>query len=501
MNYFLNKSQSYIFVSLFLVSLILRIFFLLYYNFDGFYGQDSYAYADYSKQFAEAISKLQIPPNFYWPIGFYVVTALFHFCFFVSINQAALLVSLIAGSLLPGMIYFLCCELLSDSYETFKVKQLSFIAGLITLFCGALVKSSIVVMSDSLAMLLLISSVYWLFKYIKRTARKYLVISMICFSYGMMTRYANGLFLLVIITGLARMYIYSDGKKKIFFDSIIAFLAGAIVFAPQLYYISKFGIAYMNSPNGELPWVARWSITNFFAKDFYGFEGITHYKIWNGLYYLSPVFHPMYLSLFGFSFAYGIFSAMKKKFSAIHWILLLWFFIYYVYLSGNPYQSIRYTLSYFPVIVFIAVYGIGEIKIRTSLKNLYIGTALVLMTFYLMYDTNKFIEKKNQESGIITWAEKNIPRGSLVFSFGITGALNHYTNINAREFYSSDYEQVKQSLDSTKTASYFVFPLEVLQTQWKGLNAGMNYEKLKTNNDLREVSSSGDYTIFKVNQK
>src|ERR1041385_6818373 len=59
--------------SLFLLALLIRIGVILIARFDGLYGQDAFAYLDYTRQIIAG--KLTGP--FYWPLGYPLVAALF----------------------------------------------------------------------------------------------------------------------------------------------------------------------------------------------------------------------------------------------------------------------------------------------------------------------------------------------------------------------------------------------------------------------------------------
>ena len=64
------KSNTYYFLLLFAISFIFRLIFILAFQFDGLYGQDAYVYYDYSKIFYTSVLNFQVPPNFYWSIGY-----------------------------------------------------------------------------------------------------------------------------------------------------------------------------------------------------------------------------------------------------------------------------------------------------------------------------------------------------------------------------------------------------------------------------------------------
>ena len=46
------------------------------YRFDGLYSQDSFAHYDYARQIWEQIQRWQMPPTYWWPIGYSSLVAL-----------------------------------------------------------------------------------------------------------------------------------------------------------------------------------------------------------------------------------------------------------------------------------------------------------------------------------------------------------------------------------------------------------------------------------------
>ena len=109
-----EKSNTYNFILLFVLSFIFRLLLIIVFRFDGLYGQDAYAYLEFSKKFYEALTAFQIPPNFYWPIGFYLFTSVFTILTLGNIDLAGLLVSLNSGSLCAGFVYLLAYEIVQN---------------------------------------------------------------------------------------------------------------------------------------------------------------------------------------------------------------------------------------------------------------------------------------------------------------------------------------------------------------------------------------------------
>ena len=493
-----GKSNTYYFIFLFFLSFVFRVIIIIAFKFDGLYGQDAYAYLEFSKKFYEAITQFQIPPNFYWPTGFYLFTSVFTIFTAGNIDLAALLVSLNSGALCAGFVYLLAYEITKGINETAR-KNLSLYSGLITAFSPILVKSSIVIMSDSLGLMFAAWGMWQFVKYFNTGKLKNIISAFIVFSLAIMTRYA---FALLAVPLIIYLIYYLTVQKPVRFknikDSLIAFVIGLIIFIPQLYYLFSYGVSYLQYEGEHGTWAAEWSFLNFFRKDFMTFDGTMHYKLWNGLYYLSPVFHPMYLLIFGIPFLTGLYLLIKRKQKSILVLLFGWIAVYYFYLSGNPFQSLRYTMSFLPAMAIVSAYGLAEIKIKGLYKNIFLYAGLILFVVYGVHHINGFANQKNTELEIVNKVSTVIPDGSTVFAFDITLAINHNTKLRADEFFNNTEEELKNKINTSKNDIYLILPVENIKSQWKGLPLEKKYEFIKSNYPLQTVTAIDKFTIFRI---
>lgn len=492
------KSNTFYFILLFVLSFIFRLLLIIVFRFDGLYGQDAYAYLEFSKKFYEAITQFQIPPNFYWPIGYYLFTSVITIFMSGNIDLAGLLVSLNSGSLCAGFVFLLAYELASEFDKKQRIR-LSLYAGLITAFSPILVKQSIVIMSDSLGLMFAAWGMWQFVKYFNEGRSKNVVFAFIMFSFAVMTRYA---FALLVVPALAylifNLSVQKPLRRKYIKDVLIASLIGLIIFAPQLYYIFSHGVSYFQYEGEHGTWAAGWNVLNFFKNEFMTFDGTKHYKLWNSLYYLSPAFHPMYLLIFGIPFLSGLYLLVKKKQNGILILMLGWIAAYYLYLSGNPFQSLRYTMSFLPAMAIISAYGLAEINIKSLYKNIFLYAGLVLFILYVVYHISAFTEQKNSELEVVNFVKSGIPGNSTIFAFDITLAVNHYTDFEAEEFFNNSEEQIKNKIDSSAGDTYIILPVKSIITQWKGLPLEKKYDFLRSNYPLQTVTQVNRFTIFNI---
>jgi len=296
--------------------------------------------------------------------------------------------------------------------------------------------------------------------------------------------------------------IYKNGKIKVTInlDLIYAVITGFIIFLPQLLYIIKYGIPYFRY-KGETPtWASSWNPLNIFRSDFFTVEGSLHYRLINGLFYMSPAFQPLLLSIFGLTFISGLYKSIKNLNRTLLIFLVIWIAVYIIYLSGSPYQSIRYTLCFFPAIIILSVYGLAEMNIKRFYKSVYVISGLILLSAYSFYDFSKFAERKNKEMECVAWVKDHVPAGSDLFTFEVTGAVKYYTGLDAKEYHSYYYSDIKLLTDTTKEKTYLLLPVVRINTQWKGLPIERSFDSLKNYLNPISLGKVNDYEGFLISK-
>ncbi len=357
-------------------------------------------------------------------------------------------------------------------------------------------------MSDSLAIMFASWSMWQVVKYTNAYKLKHLIYAAVTLSLSVMTRYGYSLLVVPVIIFI----IYSSVKNKkkagiLIRDIAIGSVFGIIVFAPQLYYVLQTGIPNFHTEGGVGIWPAMWSFLNFFRKDFTTFDGTMHYRMWNVLYNFSPVFHPFYLSLFGFSFLAGAYLLLKKK----NYIAIIfassWFLIYYLFFSGGAYQALRFLISFMPVMIIVSAYGLAEIKIKESYKKAFLYLGLAALVLFIFYHMSTFTVQKDKEFEVVNWVNANIPDTSTVFAFDVTLAINHYTKIKADEFFNNKQNELKNKIDSSVHNVYFILPVENIKTQWKGLPMEKKYDFITSNYPLQNIGTVNKFSILELQKQ
>jgi hypothetical protein len=489
------KRNIDVFALLFIISFAIKFTILIIYKFDGFYGQDSYAYYDYSKSFISSINKLNIPANFYFPVGFYIFTYIANILSFGNTPLAALSVSLISSSIIPAVTFLMSFELLKNCFNENEARIISVFSGIIMCTSGSLIQAGIVIMSDSLGLLLALMSVYILIKYVESGKLIYSIFSFSFLSFSIITRYINVLFILLFIIVIFTGYIFFKNNINLKHLSL-SLLIAAFIFLPQLYYILKFGVSYLRPEEGPGQWTTQWSLLNFFKKDFFIADGTFNYKIWNSVYYAAVIFHPMNFLFFGVFFISGLYIIVANRYKLLILFLFTWIALFYIFLNGMPLQVSRYTLIYSPAITIISSIGIFKTITNISLRKIIFSSLLLILFCSGIYRINNFMRQKNSDMQVVEYVNNKLETKSMLFSFFITGTINHYSPKKSIELYYFNKNEIKEIIDSAKSNIYFIIPETTINKQWKGMTLEQTFNFVKLNYNPEKIGELDIYTIY-----
>lgn len=490
----LFKKNINVFFLLFTLSLFIKLIILSVYKFDGFYGQDSYAYYDYSKSFIDSVNNFSLPPNFYFPVGFYLLTYIFNILTFGNTSIASLCVSLISNSLIPPVTFLLSYELIKNYFDERETRLISILSGILLCFSGSFIQAGIVIMSDSPGLFLALTSLYFLIKYSDTNKLIYSVLSFSFLSFSIITRYINVLFIPLFI--LAIIMQYKSLKKVNYKHLILSLLIASVISLPQMYYIFKYGISYLRPEEGSGQWTTQWSLLNFFRKDFFIADGSFRYSLMNSIYYAAVIFHPMNFLIFGVFFFTGTYFIMINWYRSIFLYLILWILIFYIFLAGMPLQVSRYTLVYFPPVAVISSIGFFKMKVIYPYRKIIFAFLLLILFSSGMYRINNFIGQKNRDLKVVEYVNNNLKRNSTLFSFFITGTINHYSPKKSLEMYYYNSSRIKEIIDSSGTDVYFIIPENVIINQWRGLTLEQTFNFVKANYNPVKINEFDIYSVY-----
>ncbi len=477
-------------LTLFVLSLALRVALVAHYGFDGLYGQDPYAYYQFAEGVRAALLAGDALPPFFWPLGYPLLLA-GAFSLFGTSAMVGQAVSLALGAALTPLVYTLARQL------GIQVPGALAAAALMTV-CGQAMQSSLVIMADVPALFWALLSAVILTR--APGDRRTLFLAAFTLALGGITRW--------LTLGLAipwALYTLSGwGWRLRLRETSIALLAAALVIAPQWHYS-----ATTPYPPLEHPWVTGWHPQHFLQRDFTNPDGQFHYVQVNALYYAQPFYDPYYLApVFTLFLLGGVVTTLRERQRRRLLLLVPWLLLPYLFLSGIPYQNIRFPLIVVPAVVILAGAGLERlltfrparvpIPVRTAVfvVVLVAGAAHTASASRTVIDT--FVTNQQRDKQTAHWALARIPDGAAVYTFGLTLTLQHYGDtLNVVEIYYETPETLAGRYVRGQ-ADYLLLNLYNIETQWRGREPEAAYRWLADVRGLTEIDRYGYYTLFRV---
>jgi len=506
------------------VALALRLHALAGTGFDGLYGQDAYAYADFAERLLSAPAHGEAIPPFYWPLGYPALLAL---VFVVSGGSiaAAQVIGLLIGVALSAVVYLLAreCGCRPSSAA---------LAGLIVAVGGQAIQSSVVLMSDVPALFWASLSALGLLRYARTHRAGWLALAVVALAGAVVTRW--------IYLGLVPVWVVAllAMRARPRHLGIAVLCALPIVLAQTAYSL--------NNPYPALdhPWVIGWSPANAARSTFDNADGHFEYATTNAAFYAQPVYAPIYLSPWLAPLvALGVYALLRRphpKFLSIRerdfqepfllpfsmrekglgdeghgrrsedlqlpltLLILGWLLLPYIFLAGTPYQNIRFALIVVPAVALLAALGLDALfALQRRVRTLALALALIvcavglgqMITTGVDYST-AFIARQSEDKAVIAWLETQLPPGARVYALGLALPLRRYTSFEPREL----YDQTPQMLAAARDGGddYLLINRWQIENQWRGLSPEIAVGWLREVRGLDEIGRFGNYTLYEV---
>ncbi|MBE7472452.1 MAG: phospholipid carrier-dependent glycosyltransferase [Anaerolineales bacterium] len=555
-----EQLHSYFFMKtsliLFLIALTLRLGVVFFWQFDGLYGQDAYAYLRQAVAIAQTLPHGQPPPtDFFWPNGFPLLIA-FWMLFVGQTAWAGQLAALLCGAALAPLSFLLSCELFSENNSMIiRSHYTGLLAGFIVAVAGQPILSSVVIMADmpalfwaTLAAWLVIRAVnlgnsgelrgtqgnskevFSPAPLLPRSPALLFFAAGVALALAIISRW-----LYVLIVPALGFYIFFNfwsaklalpNSKASFalqfknfeWSPLLAVCSGALILAPQLWLS-------LNKPEGLAhSWLLGWSPAHFFQREFENIDGHFLYQLPNFIFYAQPAGHPAYIfPLLGVAALWAIWRLGQTRQWGALILLLGWVAPVYLFLAGIPYQNFRFGLTLYPPLVILTGYGLSDflsggereqgsrgegerrrifspaplLPCPSALFKLIIVLSLLGMLAWAYPMLDNFLTVQNQSKIIAAQVEQTLPKEATLITFGLTLTLQHYTQLNTLEFFYLDAASL-QTLAESPGPLYLLLDVGSIETQWRGKTPQINYQWLKKNTTLTPVGDFSPYTLFKV---
>lgn len=499
-------------ILLFAVSLALRLYPVLALRFDGLYGQDPFAYYSYGQQLVAAVSSHQLQGPFYWPFGYPALVAL---GFVIAGDQplGPQAVSLIAGALISVFAYLIASEITQQIITRDSIakplplygggvwgggQRFARLAGLIawavTAICGQLIQSSMVIMSDSSALMWASLSAWSLLVYGRTRRPGWIALSAFALAWATMTRWQYGSLALPWA-----LYVLVNRPFKLQ-HAALATIIGFAVLSPQIVYTLQNPTPFIGHE-----WVQGWSVRNAFAHDFVTDDGTFHYEQTPTQYYAQPLTFVYFMSPLLLPFLLIGLMFVARHIAII--VILGWATVQYGFLAGIPYENIRFALALFPPIAVCVGLGTAWLMLKPVRFRLLTVPIVSLVIIYGLLTTlrasvpiiNGFVAAKDADLAATQWIVQQIPESNAnVYCLDLLLMMQHYGALHPIQIYQMTTDTLRDQLPRTQPA-YAVFNIGTTENQWRGKSPWIIYHWLLDNPGMTRIGSFGNYTLYRIN--
>ncbi len=479
---------------LFAGGILLRLFLLAPTGFDGLYGQDAYAYYDFSGELRAAVNQGRAPQSFFWPLGFPALLATAQTLFGTQPATAQAII-VIMGTLLAPLVYVLARQMSLGIFG-------ALVAAILMGICGQAIQSSLVIMADSPALFWATVSAVLLWFYLTNLPRprSAALLAGVAFTLALAC-ISRWLYLALLLPWAIVLLLAWKGRIR-WRASFLAITATLVIMLPQLAYSHTNPYPVLNHA-----WVEGWSPANIFRQVFDNVDGHFEYGTINALYYAKPFYDPYYLApVFTPFLLLGLWRLLREKhFAAL--LLLAWVLLPYIFLAGIPYQNIRFPLIVFPAVAILAGYGLDYTArlISRFVRPRYAYAALSVLVIIGVnhsldvgvHTISDFIKHQQGDKAAAAWAGERVPAGATIYSFGLTLTLQHYTDLNVHEIFYETPTTLNQKWTPGQ-ADYLLLNVWNIENQWVGLDPQLDYHWLRDTRGLVRLGKNGYYTLYRI---
>lgn len=511
-------------VLLFLLALVIRLAAIFWWQFDGLYGQDPFAYFQQAEAIVDRVPQGQPPPtDFFWPNGYPALIAVF----MLLLGKTALagqVATLLSGAALAPLAYWLCRDLgLTAPPRHWG----GIVAGLIIAVAGQPILSSVVVMADMPALFWATLAAWAVVRAtrVTPTDQKNNLVPVLWFlaagaalALAIVTRWVY----VLITPALVGYTLYQLWRGAVaLWPPLGAALSGAIILSPQLW------LTWQKSGGLRHSWLQGWQPINFISRQFENIDGHFSYLLPVGVFYAQPAGHPAYIfPLLGLAAGWAVWSLWRAGQWGPLILLLGWVTPVYLFLGGIPYQNFRFGLTLYLPLVVLTGAGLNDLLGRMKMESIassempnqglasylqgkygllsspmvlaaLVGLSLLGMLAWAYPMVGNFLTSQNDSKAIARQIERQLPAESTLVTFGLTLTFQHYTQLNTFELFYFD-EAALNELAKTEPSFYLLLDPISMERQWAGKAPAQNFQWFRHQTSLTQLAEFPPYVLFKV---
>lgn len=504
---------------LFAIALTPRLALIWWNDFDGLYGQDSYAYLHYAEQMYTALSKIQLPPPFWWPMGYPALLSLAFLLLGAGVHSAQT-ITMLTGAIAAPLTFLLTREAFNGPNSNLA----GFVAGGLVALGGQLVQSSISIMSDAPALMWATLSAWLLLRYFRSFSQFSLSVSALAMGLAVVSRWENIGFLIAWTGALVAhrlslafrgtKSVAPEGRKNSWWNIPASLAFGLIPLVPQLFY--KF---VYSAPLAGESWLAGWTPANFLSRSFDTLDGHFYYALPVSVFYGQVLFHPAFIfPLFTAFVGIGALLLARRwhRDPSIAVLLIGWIVVMYLFLAGIPYENFRFGLGYFVPAAILAGGGLawtwGKMRemqnhapTERRVRLLYPFASHILVVAIVIGFVGSalweprvlqpVLAEKQMELAQVEWLSTRLPVSSSLYTFGVTEALRNYSAFEITDLSEESPEQVLSDVRGNNSAFLFV-DVANIEAQWHEMELEKTLHTLEDRGGLVEVGKLDRFTLY-----
>ena len=460
-------------------SILVLFFVLISYilGFNGLYGQDSYDYLRFTKALSSYFTSGTNPGSFFWPVNYPFFGAILSL--FIPSKIFALQLLSYLSFVVSGVLLYKIIEIIFQASRKSIVVYLA----LFFLLSPYLLRGSLVIMSDMLALAFSLAVFLFVVKYTKTGMRiDFLFAIVFSFLAGFTRHHA---FVILFVPMLYSLYLVL--KRKDYLLLLYSILTALLVVFPTIWFK---GNDFTNFTHHQ--WFTDWSPVNWFSNSFNTSDGQASYRFPNIIYGFFYLVHPGFI----FPGLLLILFINKNEFTRLPARLLLAMIVLNgLFIAGIPFQNLRFHIIIFPfaLILFFPAFLKLTKKVSTNntLKITVIVLTVIIQTSLFTYIFQKFNSDNKLEKLIATTVGRY--KGNPVYTFAIDQAINTYQpEKDIRNIWYNKYENFEPG-------SLFLFNEKKFKKQWEGKNPWINWQNVNKNYKLEILETlPGGWALYEI---
>mgnify|MGYP001587446872 CR=1 FL=1 len=455
------------------------LIFLIALGFDGLYGQDGYEYARYAIKLREFLLGGEFPGDVVWPKVYLFILATFSLA--LPISLAGQLISLLA---FYACYYFLkkTISLLYGSNE--KAEPFLLIAFLLSPY---ILRLSVVVMADTFAMLSVIATAYYYFRYKKSSKLVDIALCVLWGTLGVFSRYAV---LVPIAPFLLWAMVHWLGIKK--WKHLVVLTIPIFVFFINL-LLEGSGSKFTNHHLIE-----NWSFLNLFKSEFFAPAGLEisnrNYLLPNGIFYFFSFFHPGFFVLLGVAMLVNI-KKLREYLRLSPSPLIISIILYSIFLSGITFQGNRYIALSYPLFLIFSFPAIRDFieRLKKNYATLIVGCVLLQLTLFVRAMWPSYNMNETERNLV---AEMEPFEGSVLYSFEVDISMQQR---------GLDFQYIslwKEEIKDFQSGALVVFNEPRIAKLYTDKNPMKNWNRLQQDYSLNPIKKmKSGWTLYKIEKR